>query len=48
MVALFFLVVDTQKPAHSAGSTIKVPDDYATIQAAINEEILQLPKMPWL
>jgi hypothetical protein len=27
MVVLLFLVVGTQKPAHSAGSTIKVPDD---------------------
>jgi hypothetical protein len=46
MVVLLFLVVGTQKPAHSAASTIKVPDDYATILAVINEEILQLPKMP--
>jgi len=36
MVVLLFLVVGTQTPAHSAGSTIKVPDDYATIQAATN------------
>ncbi len=39
MVVLLFLVVGTQTPAHSAGSTIKVPGDYATIQTAIDAAV---------
>jgi len=39
IVGLLALAAGAQAPAHTSGNTIKVPDDYATIQAAVDAAI---------